>query len=361
MKLKLSSVFTLGVLWLGIYAYAQDNSTPINQLQVIGSHNSYKNAISPELFDYLVKKDTTRRIYYLQYEHIPMMAQLDMGLRNLEMDAYVDVKGGLYAHPKGLELVKDQPPYDPDGKMNQPGFKMLHVLDIDFRSQYYLLSEGLTDLKKWSEAHPKHEPVFITLEPKDGDANKFGTQPETYTSEIFDKLDATLLDYLGKEHIITPDDIRGHYNTLEEAVLHQNWPTLGQARGKFLFILDAKAKKRKMYAKNHPSLKGRTLFINAEEGTPEAAVMIINSPKDDRIPKLVKKGYLIRTRADANTKEARTNDYSRFEAAKKSGAQIITTDYYLPSKLFKSNYHIHFDDGRFIRNNPINGRTSHNK
>jgi len=361
MKLKLSSVFTLGALWLGIHAYAQNNDAPINQLQVIGSHNSYKNAIPPKLFDYLVKKDTTRRIYYLQYEHIPMIKQLDMGMRNLEMDAYADSKGGLYAHPKALELVKDQPPYDPDGKMNQPGFKMLHVLDIDFRTQYYLLSEGLIDLKKWSEAHPKHEPVFITLESKDGDANKFGTQPEPYTSEIFDELDATLLRYLGKKHIITPDDVRGQYRTLEEAVLHQNWPTLGQARGKFLFILDAKAKKKKMYAKNHPSLKGRTLFINAEEGTPEAAVMIINNPKDERIPKLVKKGYLIRTRADANTKEARTNDYSRFEAAKKSGAQIITTDYYLPSKLFKSTYHIHFDDGRFIRNNPINGRTSRNK
>jgi hypothetical protein len=61
---------------------------------------------------------------------------------------------------------------------------------------------------------------------------------------------------------------------------------------------------------------------------------------------------MVRTRADADTKEARNNDYNRFEKAKASGAQIITTDYYLPSKLFKSDYKISYEDGSYFSVNP---------
>lgn len=106
----------------------------------------------------------------------------------------------------------------------------------------------------------------------------------------------------------------------------------------------------------HPSLKGRAVFVNAQPGTPEAAALFRNNPEDATIPDLIKKGYIIRTRADADTKEARANDYSHFEAAKKSGAQIITTDYYKPSTFFNSPYHIKFDDGGYFRVNPILAR-----
>ncbi len=69
-----------------------------------------------------------------------------------------------------------------------------------------------------------------------------------------------------------------------------------------------------------------------------------------KIKNLVALGYMVRTRADADTKEARENDYSRFEMAKASGAQVITTDYYLPSKLFKSDFQIAFENGGYERN-----------
>lgn len=334
----------------------QSDNTPINQLQVIGSHNSYKQAIDPNLFNYLAKQDTTGGIYGLEYEHLSIAKQLDMGLRNLEIDVYADKEGGKFAHPKGLAMVKNQPTYDPEGKMMLPGFKMLHVLDIDFRSEFYLFSDCLTALKNWSETNPNHEPIFITLEPKDGNANRWGTTPEPFTKEVYNELDSVILQYLGKEHLLTPDDVRGNYATLEKAVLHHNWPTLANAKGKFLFILDTKGEKMELYAAGHPSLKNRVIFINATEGKPEAAAMIVNNPEDERIPELVKKGYIIRTRADANTQQARENDYSDFEAAKKSGAQIITTDYYIPSKLFPSTYHIQFDNGKFVRPNPIIGK-----
>ena len=332
---------------------------PINKLQVIGSHNSYKKAIDPALFKLFQQKDSVSASK-IDYEHIPLAAQLDMGLCNLEIDVYADEKGGKYAHPKGLEWAKGQAPYDPQGIMNEPGFKVLHIPDLDFRSDGLTLKNELASLREWSDKHPDHYPVFITLEPKDDvSKNPELTVPEKFTASIFEELDRALEEGLGKDHLITPDMVRGNYNTLEEAVLHDNWPTLKAARGKFLFVLDNREEKRDLYMAGHPSLKGRVLFINAEPGTPEAAMMIRNNPKDPEIKDLVAKGYIVRTRADADTKEARQNDRTEFIAACNSGAQIITTDYYLKSTHFKSDYVVSFEGGsKYIRLNPVSGGTA---
>nr|WP_246229901.1 Ca2+-dependent phosphoinositide-specific phospholipase C [Mucilaginibacter humi] len=83
-------------------------------------------------------------------------------------------------------------------------------------------------------------------------------------------------------------------------------------------------------------------------------MLIRNNAKSPEIPGLVKKGYIIRTRADSDTEQARTNDRSYFEAACNSGAQIITTDYYLKSTHFKSDYSVFFDGAnKYFRYNPL--------
>ncbi|WP_316632324.1 phosphatidylinositol-specific phospholipase C1-like protein [uncultured Flavobacterium sp.] len=351
MKQILFTLFLAGAIHNGVQA--QNDNLKINQIQVIGSHNSYRQAIETDLYNIIQSKDTSRSLKGLQYTHISLTEQLNKGLRNLEIDVFADSKGGKYAHPKGLDIAKSEAAYDPKGEMNKPGFKVFHMPDIDFRTSCYTLQIALAELKKWSNANPDHVPVFITLEPKDGDANYFGTKPEDFTPELFDALDKELRKGLGNK-LITPDMVRGKYKTLEEAVLNNNWPTLKKAKGKFLFILDNNGAKREMYALDHPSLEGRAVFICAEPGKPEAATLMIGNSEDPKIIDLIKKGYIIRTRADSDTKEARKNDYSHFEAAKKSGAQIITTDYYLPSTFFNSPYQIKYDDGTYVRVNPVN-------
>jgi hypothetical protein len=187
--------------------------------------------------------------------------------------------------------------------------------------------------------------------------NKLLTEPEPFTPAIFDELDKALEEGLGKEHLITPDMVRGQYATLESAVLSDNWPRLKAARGRFLFILDDHDRKRDLYIAGHPSLKGRVLFVNAEPGTPEAATMIRNNPTVPEIRGFVEKGYIVRTRADADTKEARLNDKTDFMAACASGAQIITTDYYRKSTHFKSDYVVSFEGGnKYVRLDPVFGK-----
>ncbi|MEO7214669.1 phosphatidylinositol-specific phospholipase C1-like protein [Mucilaginibacter sp.] len=351
--------FTFGLLAIGLLALANSgnpaDNVPINHIQVIGSHNSYKRAIDPKLFKILQHSDSVA-MSKIDYSHISLTDQLNLGLLDLEIDVYADTAGGKYAHPKGLDWAPGQPAYDTEGLMKQPGFKVFHIQDIDFRSNCPTFKGCLQELKKWSEAHPDHNPIFITMNAKDEVMKRPGfTVPDKFTSSIYDKLDKEIADNLGLEHVITPDNVRGKYNTLEEAVLHQNWPVLKQAKGKFIFLLDETEPKLSEYIKGHSSLKGRVLFTNSEPGTPEAAIYVMNNAKKQlaQISRLVKKGYIIRTRADSDTQEARDNDKSSFNAAMLSGAQIISTDYYKKSEQFKSEYTISFVDGKYFRLNPL--------
>jgi hypothetical protein len=84
------------------------------------------------------------------------------------------------------------------------------------------------------------------------------------------------------------------------------------------------------------------MFVNAEEGRPEAAFRIVNEPiaNLNYIQYLVRSGYLVRTRADADTVEARTKDFSRWRAARMSGAHIISTDYYKADRELASGYQV---------------------
>jgi hypothetical protein len=68
----------------------------------------------------------------------------------------------------------------------------------------------------------------------------------------------------------------------------------------------------------------------------------------------VRSGYLVRTRADEGTQEARRGDYHRLEAALSSGAQYVSTDYYLPDKRFPTHYQVQLPGKGVARCNPVN-------
>jgi hypothetical protein len=325
----------------------------LNQIQLIGSHNSYKIRIEKPLFDYLLKTKPT--LSSLEYEHIPLWQQLDLGLRGLELDVFYDPKGGYYAHPKGLEIVKslnaEAQPFDVEQKLQVSGLKIFHVQEIDFRSHQLLFKDALNELKKWSGANKGHSPIIITINAKDGQIPNT-RKPLPFTAAALQSIDTEIREVFSNEQLLIPDMVRGNFETLEQAVLTSGWPLLNEVKNRFLFVLDEGEEKTNAYLSNFPNSKGATLFVNKEEGNPNAAFRIINDPikNFEKIKNLVALGYMVRTRADADTQEARNNDYNRFEKAKASGAQVITTDYYQASKLFKSDFKVIFENGRYERN-----------
>lgn len=97
------------------------------------------------------------------------------------------------------------------------------------------------------------------------------------------------------------------------------------------------------------------MFPNVDEENPNAAFFIMNDPKADgkEIARRVEAGFMVRTRADADTREARTGDFSRMEAAIKSGAQLISTDYYLSKLSPTGKFQVALENGKYQACNPL--------
>lgn len=344
---------------------APSSQVRLNEIQVLGSHNSYKAAIDTSLMRILAGQSEAQA-RALDYAHPSLREQLDHGLRSLELDVYYDPEGGRYADPFGMQLVEQQglppgPDYDPQGIMEEPGFKVLHVQDVDFRSNCLTLQQCLGAVRQWSDARPDHVPIIITMNAKDDPIDRPGfTRPLPFDSVAFDALDREIREALGPGKLIEPDEVRGDHATLDAAVRAANWPTLHAARGRVMMVLDERGDKLERYRAGRPALNGRAMFANAEEGTPAAAFRIVNDPiaQGDTIQRLVQQGYMVRTRADANTVEARRGETRRRDAAFASGAHVVTTDYYRPDPSFGTGYEVVLPGGAPMRCNPITASTA---
>jgi hypothetical protein len=339
---------------------ADDSTLKLNQIQVIGTHNSYHAGIAPNESK-LWQAKYAKAFEGLDYKHQPLPEQFDSGVRQIELDVYADTKGGLYAHPSGPAMaaaagLPSDPNLDPNGIMNKPGFKVMHVQDIDYRSTCQPFIACLQQVRDWSHAHPNHVPIFILVETKQGapHGDLHLTTPEPFTAATFDALDAEIRSIFPANEVITPDDVRGHYATLNEAVLAGNWPTLGGARGKVVFLMDQRPV-GPVYLAGHPSLRGRVIFTNAEPGQPDAAFIERNDGPAADIAALVKQGYLIRTRTDSDTKEARVDNTTTRDAMIASGAQLLSTDYPAsePAR-WEGHFTVALPENAVARCNPIN-------
>lgn len=336
-----------------------DDAVKMNEIQVIGTHNSYHAGLAPNEHKWLEQKNP-KAMRSLDYNHAPLTEQLNGGIRQIELDIYADTKGGLYAHPAIDTFVKQaglpsDPNFDPQHLMDKPGFKVMHVQDIDQRSNCQPFTGCLAEVRTWSHSHPGHAPIFVLVETKESPlgsrAGFNAVQPEPFTPAVCDALDEEILSVFPREEILLPDQVRGSYRTLDEAVHHGNWPTLSASRGKVVFLLDQR-KVSSIYTEGHFALQGRVLFTNAEPGTPDAAFTEENDGDAETINSLARQGYLIRTRADADTEQARANDTRRRDEVLSSGAQMLSTDYPVTEPA-PTGYVVAFPGKKAVRCNPV--------
>ena len=339
------------------------DAVKMNEIQVIGTHNSYHAGLPPSEAKLFLDRNPLV-FQALEYRHRPLDQQLTSGVRQIELDIFADSEGGRYAHPQGPDAVaaanlpKD-PEFDPDGLMSKPGFKVMHLQDFDYRSTCQPLIACLKIVRAWSHSNPKHVPIFILLETKQSDLppQYHAISPEKFTPATFDALDAEIRSVFAPNEMITPDQVRGKHATLEEAVLHHAWPTLDAARGKVIFLMDQRPV-GPTYLEGHPSLHRRLIFTNAEPGQPDCAFTEENDGTQEVIAALVRKGYLVRTRTDADTKQARTNDTGRREIALASGAQLLSTDYPASEPSQWTGYSVSLPGGAVARCNPVDAPPS---
>ncbi len=327
----------------------------LNQLQVLGTHNSYHIRPQEPLWSALLAFAPI--FHQWDYTHIPLDQQFEtQGIRQIEIDVFADPAGGLYSIRHGLVAVnEDTDSHIPE--LLEPGFKVLHIQDLDFESTCLTFTDCLQTVKAWSDAHRNHLPIMILIEAKDDvipDPFHYGfVTPIPIGTAQFDALDAEIRSVFPKKQLITPDDVRHRNETLEYSIRTRGWPTLAKARGKVLFTLD-NASKRPAYLVGHPLLAGRVLFTNASPGDDDAAFVEVNDSQDPRIPGLVADGYVVRTRADADTEEARAGNTVPRDAAIASGAQWVSTDYPVENPAFGTGYFVQIPGGMPARCNPVN-------
>jgi hypothetical protein len=330
-------------LLLTLAAATTAPSLHMNDISVVGTHNSYKQAMPAATMAKLRAVDP-KAADALDYAHRPLAEQLDAGARQIEIDVNYDPKGGHYAAGST------------DPRLAEPGFKVLHIPGVDNGTSCIRLTDCLRTILAWSDAHPDHVPILLMFNAKDEqNAARGGIDALPFTEAAFDALDAEIRSVLPPRKIVTPDEVQGHYPTLRDAVLANHWPTLAKARGRVLFALDEPPEKVAIYRGKRRSLEGRVFFINTDEASPAAAYLTLNDPiaEQDRIRRDVARGFIVRTRADKDTVQARANDTRSREAALTSGAQYISTDYFWSDPRLGNDYRVRLPGDQPARCNPV--------
>jgi hypothetical protein len=301
----------------------------LDALQVLAAHNAYhlegEEALLDAITDNLPELTPT-----IEYSHPPLTEQLELGLRSFELDVFEDPEGGRYGAPVAQQLLGLEP-IDP--AMQEPGLKVFHIQEVDYRTTCLTFVSCLSELETWSDANPDHLPLVIHLEAKDGeipDPLDLGfVQPIPVSERTFTTIEDEIRSVLDDEQIVTVADVQGEGASLRAAIEADGWPDVDDLRGRFVFVLDDHGAKRDIYRGLYPDTLDRLIFVDAQPPEDDAAFTVLNDPiaDGDRIRELVAMGYLVRTRADADTAEARTGDTTRREAAFDSGAQIVSTDF----------------------------------
>ncbi len=358
----------------------QIDELKINQLQFLTSQNSYRLETYAPLYD-AIDKGLGLFSKYKQpagwdYTHETLEDQLNKhNIRGLEFDVYYDPDGGLFYHRAGNRLV-GEPTASGIPELNDPGFKILHRPDFDYQSHHYTFKSALTAVKNWSDANKDHLPLTILVEPRD-DAyvsaatllipGNLLTRPKLITPAALDFIDREIEEIFGNnaKKIITPDEVRGDFETLEGSILADGWPKLKDTRGKILFVLANSGFEKSYYLNGHPSLEGRMMFTFSTPGNAECAFVRMNKPENnfEEIQDLVARGYIVRTLAEDGTKAAKEGDEAQMTAAFASGAQMIATHYYRPDERYKesedwTNYTVQLPNEALAVVNFMNGDSS---
>lgn len=289
----------------------------LNEIQVVGTHNSYHLRPPADALKAMIAIRRDARQW--DYSRETLDQQLARNIRNFELD---------------LHVVQGQ-------------WRVMHVPTLDAGSTVATLDEALGVIRQWSNEHAGHIPVSLLLEIKD-EGPRLSRAVRQPTTADFDRLDEQLRTALG-ERLVTPDEVRGDRDDLPSAVKANGWPTLEKAAGRLLAILHANVENQRLYVAGHEALRGRALFVDCAAGQPHSGVIVLNSPGDPEIGELVRQGYLIRTRADSQGEIVP----ARREQALACGAHILTTDYPVgeiePSRAFA------LPDNAAARVNPMTG------
>jgi len=299
-SLRLSVLLILAALFAPLATRAEalrGDELRLDEMRFLGTHNSFHR------WPFIAFHPRHR------YRHAPLTVQLERyRVRALELDLHLSLRGK---------------------------YEIYHIAFIDDRSHCKAFEDCLRELRRWSDAHPEHDPLLVWLEIKD-DA---GGVPIDSVRPV----DAMLRHELG-DRLLTPDDVRGSHATLREALETDGWPTRSEAQGRILFLLDGDAKQTSDYTSGYRHVRGRVMFPGAEPHQFHmgwAGVTKINDPARPLIAAarairmLTTTTVCVAQLSDAECRHAR-------DLALRSGANVLLDDFV--SRVPGRAYHLDIDE-----------------
>ncbi|CAI7871663.1 unnamed protein product [Closterium sp. NIES-53] len=330
-------------VWLVVLAKNGDGGNPedyliplgphslrMNEIQVVGSRRSYHVAPEPEVFRWLRDNGMMSFARTTNFTHKPLQEQLSAGYRYIHLDVLYDPEGRRYSSPNVYQRI--DPANNTQLNLNQPGYKVMRMQDVDFLSTCATLRDCLAAVKAFSDQHPRHLPITVNIDFGDGfpllrKITELLTPPLPVTEQSLLDLELEILSVIPRSQIITPDEVRASHETLASAIATRTaWPALSASAGRFLFLLsDSRA--LPIYRQMSPSLEGRVLFTAqtaAGEGdihnTPDQAVLIVETLDSFAADKIASGHLVVCPVAPMRSELA----VFMWDQAVRSGCQIIT-------------------------------------
>lgn len=349
--------------------HADFDALSLNEVQYVGTHNSYKLHPDALMMQALVDADQAQakpradeptRAHALSYGHLPLETQLELGMRLFELDLQLAGSGpsiDLQEH-----YTKQYGAKEPlDGGVLPARFEpdevlVYHGLD-DFRSSCYKLTECLLVFRNWSRANPQHLPVVIYLEAKyqthclgsEGkecpDAQRMA-QP--FDRQAWERIERHVRSMIGEQKIVRPGDLLLPDNNLRQSIMAKGWPKIGELRGKFLFVIAAADDRAK---DTYSEIDDPLLFTFRPADHPDASFVIEFDPFSPKIEEIIEAGLIASTYADYRLEEARNDDTKKRDRLFSAGAQMISTDFPIRDPRF-SNYRVVFNGAEYVRQAP---------
>ena len=124
----------------------------------------------------------------------------------------------------------------PQNPSSHPGnWDVRHVLAPSFKRNNNNCGTGdqrfnfcLKDIKAYIQVHPNHDPIIAYIDLKSAFVG-----PDHFPSD----LDQLLINEIGASRIYKPIDLKGGFGELRWAAESENWPSLGNMKGKVIFVL----------------------------------------------------------------------------------------------------------------------------
>ena len=182
--------------------------------------------------------------------------------------------------------------------------------------------------------------------------------PRNLPSATFDALDAEIRSVFKPSEMITPDQVRGKHATLEEAVLHNEWPTLAAARGKVVFLMDQRAGGAGVSARTSGTARPHHLYQCASLASRIAPSRKRTTARRRRSPRWCARGtWCARARTPTRSRREPTIRPPRH----RSGERRANIEHGLsrsPSPRNGRSYSVGLPGGAVARCNPVNGPPS---